>query len=647
MKKFIQKYLYRTISLSLCIVACHINNTLAEVFTAIDHIENKGVIVEFSVDNFKRQESTLTEGQLASIKFYAHDSASKAPIRGAYPAAWIHPKDQSVQDTLLNQQINDASCTEKTQHFIGSNLFSKAEVDLNTFHVLAMNDDATISVVDPLFGFGGSKLLHMHTLPSPAYDWIKTQSQRYVYASLPSTDQIVKLNTIDWSMEIQNDSKQWQQPLNITLQEKNNLLWAITKQGAAVFTAKPFAFIEAFPFDNHVNTMVQSNDENKIYFLTQNKNTIQSEIYIIESKNISTDRSTNRPNQTKVKKVVLNTLATAMNYSSQAQALYLSSENNGDITVIDGKKDNIVTHIQSESGIINVQFPPKGRLGFIINTKNNKLSILDTASNSIVQSAIVESKPSRIEFSDSFAYISHEGSETLLMIALDSPLLGKENEQIPAVDTPGGDSSAGLSAMPSPAAGIVQAPGSSAVLIANYHDQAIYYYKEGMAAPMGQFNNYGRSPRAVMTIDRSLKEVADAGVYQSSFTLPAAGEYDVVFFMDTPRINHCFTLTINESPLNQKTSTTPTQITDLNNDLKLTPKTTSTLHFSVNVPLQHPNKNATRNTLDISITSASGLWKKSKSVTPNNGLISFNFTPPMKGYFLVTVADRKFTYLVD
>ena len=36
----------------------------------------------------------------------------------------------------------------------------------------------------------------------------------------------------------------------------------------------------------------------------------------------------------------------------------------------------------------------------------------------------------------------------------------------------------------------------------------IYYYSEGMAAPMGNFQNYRRVPRAVKVVDRSLREEA-------------------------------------------------------------------------------------------------------------------------------------------
>ena len=50
-------------------------------------------------------------------------------------------------------------------------MLSRPEVDLNVYYVLALNEDATISVVDPLFGYGSSKLLTMVFLHSPGEDW--------------------------------------------------------------------------------------------------------------------------------------------------------------------------------------------------------------------------------------------------------------------------------------------------------------------------------------------------------------------------------------------------------------------------------------------------------------------------------------------
>jgi hypothetical protein len=83
---------------------------------------------------------------------------------------------------------------------------------------------------------------------------------------------------------------------------------------------------------------------------------------------------------------------------------------------------------------------------------------------------------------------------------------------------------------------MIQAPGASAMLVANATDQAVYYYKEGMAAPMGTFKTYSCEPLAVMVVDRSLRERADAGTFETASKLPGPNSYDIVFFLDTPRI---------------------------------------------------------------------------------------------------------------
>ncbi len=81
----------------------------------------------------------------------------------------------------------------------------------------------------------------------------------------------------------------------------------------------------------------------------------------------------------------------------------------------------------------------------------------------------------------------------------------------------------------------------------NPSDQAIYYYKEGMAAPMGTFSNYGREPRATMVVERNLRE-REAGVYQTSVTLRQPGDYKIVFYLDTPQIVHCFDVAVVTDP---------------------------------------------------------------------------------------------------
>src|SRR5947209_3406168 len=118
---------------------------------------------------------------------------------------------------------------------------------------------------------------------------------------------------------------------------------------------------------------------------------------------------------------------------------------------------------------------------------------------------------------------------------------------IGVADFTGGQHALGAGKYASMADSIVEAPDGPAVLVANPADRAIYYYKEGMAAPMGGFNNYSREPRAVLVVDRSLRE-HPGGVYSTTTTVGKPGRYDVVFFLDSPRVVSCFALDIAARP---------------------------------------------------------------------------------------------------
>jgi hypothetical protein len=68
-----------------------------------------------------------------------------------------------------------------------------------------------------------------------------------------------------------------------------------------------------------------------------------------------------------------------------------------------------------------------------------------------------------------------------------------------------------------------------------------------MAAPMGSFANYGRQPRAVLVVDRSLKERAP-GTYESVTTLRGPGKYDLALYLESPRVVHCFPVAVGVNP---------------------------------------------------------------------------------------------------
>jgi hypothetical protein len=119
------------------------------------------------------------------------------------------------------------------------------------------------------------------------------------------------------------------------------------------------------------------------------------------------------------------------------------------------------------------------------------------------------------------------------------------------VDFPGGQLPPAAAKVDAAADAIIPAPDSAAVIVVNPADKLIYHYEEGMAAPMGNYQTYGRTPKAALVVDRSLRESAP-GVFSIKTQVPAAGMYDVAFFLDAPRVVHCFSLAVRSNPALRK-----------------------------------------------------------------------------------------------
>src|SRR5581483_9162665 len=112
-----------------------------------------------------------------------------APIGGVRPAAWLSRRRAGAAAP---------DCKREVVTFLGADLVNRADVDLNAYYVLALGADNTISVVDPLFGFGGSQLLDMLVLRSPGADWALAAEDDRLFVSMPDSDKIAVADTRHW-----------------------------------------------------------------------------------------------------------------------------------------------------------------------------------------------------------------------------------------------------------------------------------------------------------------------------------------------------------------------------------------------------------------------------------------------------------------
>jgi YVTN family beta-propeller protein len=247
----------------------------------------------------------------------------------------------------------------------------------------------------------------------------------------------------------------------------------------------------------------------------------------------------------KVKDVKTGLQPLSIVYARLSGAFYIADGKTGEITVLDGQNHEVVARIKAKPGLGPMRFTEDGRWGFVTNSLEDAVHIIDTASNRLAHTVSVGKRPYQLAITRAFAYVRSLDSEKVGMIPLSE--LGRDRP--PAVTEFAAGTERPGSAGPgmAMAAPMVSGLEEAAVMVANPADGNVYFYMEGMVAPMATFRNYGHRPVGLEVVNRSLKET-EPGVYKTTVRLPAAGKYDVGFMLQSPRVVHCFAAEVASNP---------------------------------------------------------------------------------------------------
>lgn len=487
-------------------------------------VERQGVRLEATVEPLAEDADALVEGERARVRLRFTDAHTGQPMPGLYPGGWLDLLPPEDGPSILER--GDETCVDRVRAFLGGTLLAQPELDLNSYYVLGLNDDASITVVDPLFGFGNSRLLDLVELRGPGGDWTLGPDDQRLFVSLPDHDRVAVVETSTWDVVLEIPTGD--RPVRTVLQPDGAFAWIAhggAQPGLTVIDARSLQVRGRLPLAAGPHDLAFS-DDSRWAFVTQRG---AGTVAVVDVARLETARQVDTGEE-----------PVSVAWSSRAEAAYVLDAA-GAVYAVDPEHGEARTRIPIGPGGTEIRFAPGDRLAFVPRPGADELHILDAATQRVVQTGDMEDGPDHVAFSDELAFVRHRGSDIILMIPLD--LVGQEGTPVPTIDFPGGRNPAGETPRPTPAAGIVQAPGASAVLLANPADRAIYYYKEGMAAPMGHFRNYGRSPRAVEVLDNSLRE-RGPGVYETVVRLRGAGEYELALFLETPRMVECFPLTV-------------------------------------------------------------------------------------------------------
>ncbi|HEX6899498.1 MAG TPA: YncE family protein, partial [Thermoanaerobaculia bacterium] len=570
-----------------------------------------GLAVELSV--LPLDGGPLMEEKTARVRLTITDTLSGTPMSRLYPGAWM-----DLLDATLPGEAAETDCKKKVEALVSGSLLSRPDLDLNTYYVLTLNADATLSVVDPLFGYGNSKLLTMVFLKSPGEDWALADADNRLFVSMPEAGAVAAVDTATW--KVASDIATGGRPRRLGLQPDGHYLWVARDGGVSAIDTAGLRKVADIPTGRGNHDLAFSDDSRFVFVTNEEDGTVS----VLDTAKLA-----------KLRDVQTGDRPVSVAWSAQAKRAYVSGSRLGSIVAIDGVHPEPLARVEAGPGLGRIRFAPGGRLAFVVHPAKNAVHILDAVTHRVIQTADVEAEPDQVTFSDELAYVRHRGSEIVLMIPLKT--VGEPGRPVPVVDFPGGQHPPGRASMPTPADGIVQAPGHPSVLVVNPEDKVIYYYKEGMAAPMGHFQNYGKTPRAVLVVDRSLREVRP-GVYETVATMGSAGRYDLALLIDSPRVVHCFPVAVAEDPVLAASRRLPLDVeVKVAGEGPVRAGEEVTVRLRINEPVTRAPRRGLRDVQVLTFLSP-GTWQQRHWADEvAEGLYEIRFQPPEPGLYFVFV----------
>jgi len=465
--------------------------------------------------------SELVEGGLADIRFRISDARSGKALSGLAPGAWL-----DLAQVIAGQNGEQKECKDKIALYLKGVVGVRPMVDLNSYYLLVLNKDASITVVDPLMSVAGvTSTLTRIMLKRPPVDWVKSADGKHLFVSMPIAGQVAVVDAANF--KVVRDVDAGAEPVRVALQPDGRYLWVgnnsrdPNKSGVTVIDAQTFNPVKSFATGKGHHEIAFSEDSRHAFVTNRDSGTVS----VFDVAKLQ-----------KLQDVATGPRPISVAQSALSKAIYVADGEAGTISVIDAQSLKPRKLIQAKRGLGPVRFTLDGRYAFALNTLENTATVVDAGSDEVVHDIQVAAEPYQVTFTKTFAYVRGLATEHVTMVNLGS--LGKGRE--PTLQSFAAGPEAPKLAGDLPLASSLAARNDeSSVFVVNPVNNTTYFYMEGMNAPMAGYLNRGHTARAVTVVDRAMRQ-DEPGVFTTQAVMPAAGRFDVAFMLDRPQVLHCF-----------------------------------------------------------------------------------------------------------
>jgi len=198
----------------------HGNPVFEEEERVYEQYIQDGVSVEFTVENFLgvggrggELAPRIIESEHAVLQFNITSSENGEHLTNLRPAVWLD---------LAGESMTEEACKAQVQGYLSGNLEARPIVDLNSYFILGMNKDNTISVIDPMVDVAGmTNLFAIILLQGTPEDWAMTGDQLKLFVTMPDLNKIAIIDLDSFQVVANIDGR----PVHVAIQPDGRYAW--------------------------------------------------------------------------------------------------------------------------------------------------------------------------------------------------------------------------------------------------------------------------------------------------------------------------------------------------------------------------------------------------------------------------------------
>ncbi|WP_437686023.1 cytochrome D1 domain-containing protein [Sorangium sp. So ce176] len=581
----------------------------------VSRVEREGLSVAFELRPLPGAGDRAEARTDATAVFTITDAVTGAPARDLGPLAWMSRRAGAPPD--------DAGCQDKIRSFMAGRIAVRPDVDMNAYLLWTQNQDNTLSVINPQLAWSRSKLRSIVTLAAGSTSLALHPDGDRLYVTLQGGRGLAVVDTR--RSEVTASVPVGAEPVRVAVAPDGRTVW-VGNDGdgtVSVVDARAASVLKTLRAGPGHHELAFSGGGRTAWITSRDARTVTA----VDTGTLET-----------VAELEVGEGATAVAASDAAGAVYVANEPRGEIVILDAGRRAVAGRVAVKAGVSAVGFEPGGRFAFALNPAKGEVSILDASTGSLAHTLAGFASPDALAFTKTYAYVRNLGESRVSLIELPSlerpgkpTVVEVQVGQQPPRAAKGGSGAAPFAVLPEDNGAIVASPA----------DKVLYYYVEGMMAPMGTLSNYGREARAALLEDRSLKEV-QPGVYAATVRLGDEGVHDVELLLRDRRVASCLEATVAPSAVpaeDRSPGLTVEPLFDAGADLEVSKP--ATLRFRATPKASAPPLEAKEMQVMI-FRFPVGFRDVVRPRAEPDGAFSVTFTPPEPGQyrFLLEAGSR-------